>query len=400
MSILNLKNVYQASINKDINVPYDYNPFKYIYRKSAPYLIQTNAIEFKEPANFGTTNTLIFPKYADYLSKVYLEIQVPALSIPSGSTYIGWTDAFTFAAIEYIELFQGDLLLQRITGELLFILDELSRKKGYHDAEDSLTGVLDSSNNIFQNATEPKVFLINLGLFFSKDLSMAFPIFLLKYNDLKLNIKFKSFQELVSYDGNTQPTDVSMTSCRILAENIFLLDANEKNKLQRLSYNIFIEQYQYFSIDIPNNTDSYKHSIGFTCPMKEIIWTFKETDSIDNNDYFNYTKRSTLNSLYTKARFVIGDTNIIDWNDERLFRLLNMRKYHTNVSDKHINLVSFTKQPEALSPEGFLDMSKYLTAFIQFEFINSLPDVVYNCYGISWNKITLSNGHISKLYNL
>jgi hypothetical protein len=146
--------------------------------------------------------------------------------------------------------------------------------------------------------------------------------------------------------------------------------------------------------DSVNNSGSFKTDIRFNHPIKELIWVFREEDSTDNNDWFNYSKRNLIPytkvfSLMRSCRLSIDGKDYTENKKEIIFRALNN---HRNKTDKHIYTIPFCLNPEDWSPTGSLNFSKIDNASLYGEMNIPTPLNRLHIFGINYNWMTIKNG--------
>jgi hypothetical protein len=222
------QNKYLISGKPDLNV------FNSMYVKSNHYAKEFVEIESSSNVGFGNILTYILPKKGHYIYNTILKVKLPALTIPSGSTFIAWTNSIGHAIIDKVEFSIGEFVIVEQDGLYMEIDDELT--KMYNTGYNQLIGKYDSNVLLNNNAEVEKYIYIPLKFWFNKNIQNALPLHALSnsFNSqtIKINITLKNFQDLVIYDGNVVPDKKDLSAVSLLIEYIFIEE-------QELKYNIF-----------------------------------------------------------------------------------------------------------------------------------------------------------------
>lgn len=197
----------------------------------------------------GTTAQFVIPKAADLLGPVDLMVDfnttetsmVSSLGTSQQSIWAAWVEAVGFAMIERIVFSVGSHDIETITGDQLYITNELMRGDEHRFAKDQIlktgrpairvdcgTGTsydviydkgseTSSGSGVFHNPTGRlitaalhdgsnlsnlhfvgKKLIIPLGLFFTRHPSQYFPLAAIAgCNDVRISVKFRSLNELL-----------------------------------------------------------------------------------------------------------------------------------------------------------------------------------------------------------
>ena len=207
-----------------------------------------------------------------------------------------------YAIIDYIELYIGTTLIERLTGEFIYIYNELSidqsKKRGYRE----MVGGEDIFKFNLFNGSKGGVFTIPLNFFFSKDTGSSLPHVALQYHDIDIKIKLKDFEKLwVSQDGLAPLGDFKIKECKLCIEYIYL-DTDERKMFAQSSHEYIIKQTQYsLNNSILQNTTKKTIPLNFFHPVTELIFVILTksktiTSSRKGNDFFNYSKTDLFGS--------------------------------------------------------------------------------------------------------
>lgn len=371
------------------------------YHNHVDFSIEQLKVYFYEDANFDKMITINVPRRADFLSNLHFCFTLPPL-VKTDGTYAAWTNSIGHTLIDYVEIEIGGYTVDKHYGLFLEIWDELS---GNDKNENLLVGKVGNMESVKFNAVEESTYCVPLQFWFCKNIRSALPLMCLVYHPVKLVIKLKQFSECITYDGSLPPSIVRITDSYILADYIYI-DETEKIKMKSKTYEMLIEQVQYKDVqgaDVNTSGGVFKTDIPFNHPVKELLWVFIEDSSIDNNDWFNFSKRNPtpftkVKSLMKNCTFWVDGKEYEERKDEIIYRYVNSKRYHTNMTDKHIYMISFCDNPEEWQPSGTLNFSRIDEAVIYGDMRSGTPANKMFIFGINYNWLVLKNGISSVKY--
>lgn len=396
MGIIKLKTRGQQ--DKDLTGDPTVNFLVKQYSRYTNFSVDQIKLYFRENVDFGKKITMEIPRKADFLHKLYFCFTLPAL-VAQDNTYAAWTNSIGHAIIDYIDLEIGDKTISKHYGLFLEIWEELS---GDDKNENLLIGKIGNMESVKINAKYESTYMVPLQFWFCKGIETALPLLSLNYHRVKISIKLKTFEECIIYDGNVSPKKVKFQEAYILTDYIFL-DETERLILKSKPREILIEQLQYFDNQDDNTGEVFNINIPFNHPIKELLWVFIENISIENNDWFNFGKRNDtaftkVFSLMKNCSFLVEGKEYEERKDEMIYRLINSKRYHKNMTDKHIYLISFSNKPEEYQPSGSLNFSRIDNATLIGDMRTPTSSHKLFVFGINYNWLLLENGMATLKY--
>lgn len=365
--------------------------FKSVYKRHTNFAIEAVKLQFIGKLDFGKRNSLIIERKADLLSRLYLHFKLPSLTATSG-TYAGWTNAIGYAIIEYIELEIGGNILDKHYGVWMEIWDELTVTENKRAGVNEMVGKFESLAELETNATGETVYYVPLQFWFCRNIGLSLPLIALNYHEIRVTIKLRNFSECVVYDGATPPSEVNITSISILADYIYI-DNDERKRFAEKHHSYLITQLQYNEKEtIKAGVQDHNVCINFNHPVEEIQWGFVETDSQNNNDWFNFSQNGVVAAQMSKATITLDGTERFETRDEEYFRLIQPYQHHTTITDKFIYVYSFAFDPEKHQPSGSLNFSKVGEVVLQFSMVPSLSETNLYIYGRNSNIFVVKSG--------
>ena len=213
------------------------------YTRTANHQVEYRDVDPTVPAQLGGTLQYVLPKAGDILGPVDLMIEFNMPNDPGADAVgcvAGWVESVGHAMIEYVEFSLNNTRIERITGEQLYITQELmaseDRRHGTKQVlktgrplafeevtrvENGTTGAVVRSDVFYAEEDKPKyrrnhgrviygsdsnsskrnrpaTLLVPLGLYFTKHPSKYFPIAAVaNSNDVRISIKLRSLNELL-----------------------------------------------------------------------------------------------------------------------------------------------------------------------------------------------------------
>jgi hypothetical protein len=349
-------------------------------------------VEFDGAVNFSKRVSCILPDKADYLSSIYLHVNLPPLQMTSG-TFASWTNSIGHAIIDSIDLEIGNRLIDRHYGLFMEIWEELT---GKDKNENSAIGKTSNIATLKTYALDHSSYIIPLRFWFCENIGTALPLYALKYHRVKLSIKFKSFDSCINYDGVSPPTTVNITNAYLICDYIYL--QHIPKKIEKLS--ILINQIQIKETsgeEVNHSSSVFKTNLPFNHPVKELLWVFIEKDSLDNNDPFNFSKRNTdplvpTQSLMRSVSLFVDGNEYFKHFDEKVYRTSNSMKYHTNTTDRFIYTFPFCEHPESIQPSGSLNFSCIDSFTINGQMNAPVNENYLYVFAINYNWLEIENG--------
>jgi hypothetical protein len=110
--------------------------FKVIYKRHTNFSMESVRQTFDGQVDFGKSVTSRISRDGDLLGRIMIEIDLPKIESKNGAT-IKWLNSIGHAIIEQVDLYIGELLIDRQYGEWFEIWSELaldsSKRNGYNN---------------------------------------------------------------------------------------------------------------------------------------------------------------------------------------------------------------------------------------------------------------------------
>lgn len=320
---------------------------------------QEHSLPFKDFKYNATSSVFIDITKGDFLQDIYFTFTTPVLQ-KNGGTFACFTNTIGYALFSKIEMYIGErMILQKSSEsfEMDFFMNNLQNQDNFN-----MVGKYTNIPLLKQNALVQKEIIVPLKLFFSEDLKKALPIYLINKQEIRFDFTIKSFSEIVNYDG-FEPTSVSIINPFIRAYYTNTEDSY-KEILQRQQLNkeliLPIEQDMTIYNDLQENNDLY-----FTGPSKGIYFMIIEPDSLNNNDFFNYS--SNTSNIITSIKLIIDGITIVERTNEKILRYLNSHRKLNNSYQRYIYFIPFFELKDVFSGSLNFSSTSKQTLILEFD---------------------------------
>lgn len=376
------------TVNPEINV------FKYRYYRYFNFATETAKIDLSDISDFGKRFFATIPFRGHLLSNLFLKIKLPKL-VKKDGTFASWTNGLGYAILDWIELEINGVVFEKISGHFLDMYDELT----VNGSDYGRRNMILKSDSYFAtrfNANKPVELVIPLAFWFTKQPSLALPLHLFtKTTTIKVNFKLRKFDDLVHYDGLQAPDPVSISDIELFGDFVYFGDGDGDSEvlasLNQPKY--LISQVQIHDRElISAGMESYLSELRFNHPVSELVFAFVEKESIENNDLFNYSDRTTEGPLVDSIGLVIDGRERFEMLPESYYRLALPRTVHSFVPTKCVYCMPFSNRPEYNQPTGSLNFSRFDSINLKVS-RKTIGKLMYlYLFAVNYNVMTVQNG--------
>ncbi len=363
--------------------------FKKIYKRHTQFSMESMQNNFIDIPQFGGTSVITIRRYADLLSKMYLEVTLP---YDESLTDSYWTNRIGYNLINRVELYIGRKLIDRLYGIGMYMYSEFTHTTDMKGLLDKMVGTKykDGYTNGLP-CNRPHKLLIPLPFFFSRHTGLSIPLNAIR-NNQDITLKFYFEKKINCIQTGLAPiNDISHIS--IWADYIYLeLEENRLFVQKPLEYLIEVTQHLSRSL-ITRGIKAIP--LPFSLPCKQLYWAVyninrtgdKFTDFTNGNNSMVKTVQFKFN---TKKVFSTGART----ND--YFNYVQPYQHNGILPDLGINCYSFSIYPNNLEPSGIINFKHLDTAVMN---INTDGNGFINIFAFSYNILKIRRGDIELAYN-
>jgi len=346
-----------------------------------------------------------------YFFELYQNFTKQKEQFYSNNIKSAWTEKLGHSMIDYIDIFIGGKRIDRHLGIWIDIWNDLVYKETQIDSYNNLIGNIDILTN-FDTLKKPLYDIyVPMSFWFNKYNGLAFPLIAMQYNDIRINVKLRKFEEVfyiekiykcyvnnvsknltasmidfIKKEGtNLNITDIeevdvylqniwdtnnySLTG-NILADYIYL-DNNERKRFAQSGHEYLIDTNQNSITENVNTNDFDIVFDQFKNQCKELVWVTTQ-DCLTNNkngstkcQWYNYTNDGK-NPITTTQLNLNGHVRLQKQNSN-YYNNYQPYIYHKRSIPKGINMYSFCLEPLQHQPSGACnftvidDVRMYLT---------------------------------------
>lgn len=349
------------------------------YEGTTRFQIQTLEVNPDSDTRFGGTSWTVLPHRGDVISRIILKVEFEEDNlafIQSAGTYM----------IDHIELYCGRQLIERVYGEYIELLNDLSVPQGMQPSLGTLHG-----KGLFTRS--PLAFYVVVPFSLVK---RGLPLVALKEDTvIQVKIQYRNGTEFAvraNDAGNfiipyERQTPIKQT---FLVDYAYVSDAEAKS-LQTKPLEYMIEQVQFFQGTIPALTSNVSFTLNFTNPVKDMFFLIQDSNATP------YSYSSNLQNL----SLVLNGQNVISPDIGIPLYLHNVQAmdYYTRTPSHNFFVYSFCLDPENDDPTGHLNFGRITRQNINVSTRPAAQDSYFRVYARSYNIFKIENGAGLMLFN-
>ena len=355
------------------------------FRRHTKFSVDYIESQFDGDLTFGKTITCRIPNdKGDLVKNLNLKV-----TLNDPSTGYEWCPSVISHLIESAELLIGGQTIQKLTGEYIYMHQQLYNTD---DDTDQTVYFLNSHGNTIAYSGDYNYF-IDLPFYFYRNSSLSIPTCALTKQIVEVRIKLRPLSELVS-GANPENAIATLKKIAIDTEFVFLTDRERDYLMSRpIDYVITQLQMSKFVMKAGENTKSVM--LNFSHPVKELFFVSQSEKAVRDNHPNRYNTISNV-----KLRF----NNELVFDRDRKFLVYEQAlKYHisppeyvaaTNYKQSEFSMYSFALNPEMYYPTGQVNMSRIVHKLLTIEIdpINSIDDNKTRVYALNFNILRVNAG--------
>ena len=441
--------------------------FKSVYKRSTNFAIDYYKISenYFNNVDFGSTVKIKIPHTGDLFGGLYLEMNFRDIervndyiaiddSVSREPRFTSYVNGIGFNIIDEIKLSINGTYVEKLTGEMIFLINELqndeARKKSFY----KMTRYYPDRFEVGDNNTRNMNCILDVPFFFTKDPSNYLPLCGMQHCEIYLEVKFKPLNKclikLYNYNDSDFPgingfdssggrplryqeyyEDVltGVLSMDAYMKNIYL-DAEEKKLFmnKELFYLIETNNIGNFEVLKPPYNSLVNHYLPLTYygPTKYIYWVLQREDVYNDNflDNFTYRYRNRYGDgvySYNYEEHLLKEgvlllNNIEFTSIKNAVFLSSVQMYDSFMRGTDVNFynLSFSIFPNNKEPAGTLNFSRIhkkdlkvslvdenkfvIPPQISNNFEETLPNILFRSYSCSYNILNVKDGFAGLMF--
>ncbi len=337
--------------------------FKVVYRRHTNFAIESIEQPFSGGSvSFGQKVVCQVARNADLMHRVYLQVDLPALTSASSAE---WIENVGNYLIDEVNIEIGGQQIDKHYGIFMHIWNQLTVTSEKADGYDVMIG---NTTSLTSGKTSHPVttLYVPFRFWFCENAGLALPLIALQYHDVRFNVTFAAANKLTIGSPSSTPT---LSNASLWVDYIYL-DTDERRQFAQVQHEYLIEQLQFTgSESYTASTTNLNIKINFNHPVKELIWVF-QTDSNEGANYHsNFTSSSTEEAgghILSTAKLQLNGQDRFAARKAEYFNYVQPYQHHTNIPAVGIYNYSFALNPEQHQPSGSVNMSRIDNATFNF----------------------------------
>jgi hypothetical protein len=365
------------------------NMFQYKYYKFVNFSRKIKNIAMSSHADFDTSINISIPKSGHLLSKMYLHLKLPKMTKVDGD-YLCWNDNIGMTIFSGPITFSiGGQVIDTIYPEFNDIYDCLSSFENKNKMQLTLKSDIFASAKF--NATRETDIFIPFNFFFSKSYNLSLPLISMPIQEIKVDFKLRDFYKVIHYDGTIPVKPYSILESNFYVEYIDM-DEVIANTLINKEHTFVIDQVQYQSEPIPDNTHVVNIPLKFNNPCKELIFTFVEESRLENNNYYAFSSSIDDGPIMKSAGLNFNGIPYLDTLTEAYYRTVFPFNVHSVIPLKYIYCIPFCLYPEQIQPSGRVNLDQIDSVNLHVNLRDNNSMCFLRIYAITHNVIVIKKG--------
>jgi len=226
-----------------------------------------------------------------------------------------WCPSFMYHLVEYAELLIGGQLIEKITGEYIYIYQQLRNNED--DTRQTLY-FLTGHGDLLDFRSGEYTYFLDLPFYFYRNPGLSIPSCALYKQSVEVRLKLRNFDELVLDEG-AYGGDITRSSLNIEYAHV---SPDERSVFLSNEINHKITQVQLSSFKMKNDELEKSVLLKFKNPVKEMYFVSQSNVSVNNNFPNQY---NPIKNIELKL------------NNETLFKKSGKDVCYGQTLDKYIN---------------------------------------------------------------
>tara|TARA_B100000287_G_scaffold426933_1_gene475670 strand:- start:4997 stop:6172 length:1176 start_codon:yes stop_codon:yes gene_type:complete len=364
----------------------EFSYFLMNFRRHTKFSIEAVETPFDGDVDYDAVVECRIPQNkGDLIRSMMLKFTLPQPTGTADSGYdVRYRESIGAQIIEYADLVIGGQTIERITGDYIYMYDQIHSNKD--DIDQTLYFLTGHGSHIAVSYDwDYNVFL---PFYFFRNPSLAIPVCALTKQLVEVHIKFKKLKDVtVQYKLSSgqlgqPPSDVSSSIKNVsLVTDFFFITDDEKSFLLTRPIEYVITQVQRSLIRFEVNGPTKKAGmLNFKHPVKEMFFVATE-------DYVNEYEPIKHVTMKFNNNTIIDADNLMLSYEQPL-------KYYTGTTGNNFGVYSFSSNPETYYPTGQVNMSRIAHNWIEIELDS--PSRVFEhkvyVYAVNYNVLRIHSG--------
>lgn len=375
--------------------------FLVLYKRHTKFALEQIETPMSGTYDFGSHLNCIFPREkGDLLRNLTLkitmrDIEMPSIitTVPEQSTFeklwnIPFTASFFHNLVEYAEIVIGGQVIERITGEYIYMYQQLQntesdlltaqmRMNAHGDFIEHVNNSDDALGDVYPTVGPSSLgydtngyyytYYLELPFFFYKNPSLAIPMCALTKHSIEVNVQLRPFSRMV-FGGVGGDMQALVQNIALDAEFVFLTQ-DEVDFLSSRPIEYAITQLQVSEFNMKQGETKKSVMLNFANPVKEMYFIVQNDAYVQYNNNLRYQPIKNIElrlnnqvAINAESTYLVYEQPIkhhINTPNQLPVRYRS-QGYSVIVLDvsTEFGMYSFALQPEKYYPTGQVNMSR------------------------------------------
>ena len=346
------------------------------YTGATQFAHRVDEVQFQADYNtFGTESYSVLSKSGDVITNLYLKVNMPSV-IPPGTAVLNSAGTLM---VKYIELYIGSQLVERLWGEFIEMMLDLTVPKTKQTALAALTGK--GRTTSLATYTIPIPFsCIEKGL----------PICAID-EDVTVRVVwyptsiFSSVTRAVQFDG-------------LLNVEYTYLSQAEVDYIKKTPQLFIFEQCQRVQFFVPANKNQVTCPLQLVNAVKEMFIVIQNS-SARGYDYSNVANGTTDQLSNVTLFFNTTERIQAQIGTPMFLRNIQALEFHTRIPDRLFYMYSFSLDPENPLPSGHVNFSRIPQQSLLVNMNSSTDNRTITIYAQNYNFLGINKGKVTAMFS-
>ena len=363
----------------------EFSYFLVNFKRHTKFAIEAVETPFDGEPKFDTSLECRIPaNKGDLIRSMMLKFTLPQpTGTVSGGKDIRYNKSIGSRIIEYADLRIGGQTIERITGDYIYMYNQIHNN---HDDVDQSLYFL-SGHDDYISVSYDWDYSVMLPFYFFRHPSLALPVCAITKQLVEIEIKFRKLEDItILYTTSSgaiedPPSDVSSSIKKVsLITDFFYITENEKNFLLSRPIEYVITQLQMSQFKMKAGETKKSGMLNFKNPVKEMFFI------AISDDVFKYNPIKHVIMKFNNNTIIDADNLMLSYEQPL--------KYYTGTTENNFGVYSFSLKPETYYPTGQVNMSRIAHNLIEVELDSpdsSFGHKVY-VYAVNYNVLHVESG--------
>ena len=378
------------------------------YKRHTKFAVDYIESQFDGKIDFGEVLDCRIPNdKGDLIRNMTLKVTLtdPAPDT-AGRNDTGWSPSIISHLIEYAELIIGGQVIERITGEYIYLQQQLNNTND--DTEQTLY-FLNGHGNILSYQGQYTYF-VDLPFYFHRNPTLAIPTCALTKQLVEVKIKTRPLAELIyggkGLYGPSYEQDITGTINKFSLDTEFVyVDSDESNFLKSNPIDYVITQVQLSKFKMKPGENEKEVLLKFSHPVKELLFVSQSEESVQNNYPNEYNTITNVELRFNNEvvfnrneKFLVYEQSLKHHINSPLAKEFNIGFPFNNSAftfgPARFAMYSFSLKPDVHYPTGQVNMSRIAHKSLRMKInpINSTDSNNTRVYAINYNVLRIQSG--------